>query len=259
MMAEDSSEEAGEPRTAATLLGEHHQAFVEQGGDVTVTVEKEVGELDVGDQDLRSADSRHRERLRRALVVLLRLALLAAVVAALGFLSRATGLKDRFSLERLQDFFQGGGPGRRALSLVLFVAAFCVGEVIQVPAPLFIWVAALSFGRWLGAMYSYVGAVFAVMTSFLLVRSIGGQPIRKIPWPFFNRILDMVENKPVQAVALIWLLFWCVPWVNYIMAMSSVKFRDYVLGSIIGLVVPIFTFALLFDSLMPAFRLIFGF
>mmetsp|Transcript_26505 Transcript_26505/g.88786 ORF Transcript_26505/g.88786 Transcript_26505/m.88786 type:complete len:253 (-) Transcript_26505:218-976(-) len=198
-------------------------------------------------------------RLWKAAATAGRLLLLALVVALIGYLSRRSGLREHFSIEALRASLQGQGLRGRLVGLAIFVAAFCVGEIIQVPAPVFIWVSALAYGRWMGALYSYIGAVFAVLTSFLMVRSIGGQPIRKVAIPAFSRLMDMVEDRPVRAVALIWLLFWCVPWVNYVIAMSPVKLRDYFLGSVLGLIVPVGGLGLLFDTLMPLLQAVFGF
>jgi len=55
----------------------------------------------------------------------------------------------------------------------------------------------------------------------------------------------------VCAVIVLRLALWMAPPVNYLLAMSSVTFRDYALGSAIGLAPPVVAIALFFDWFLP--------
>ncbi len=68
--------------------------------------------------------------------------------------------------------------------------------------------------------------------------------------PIFRRILDRLVTQPIRTVALLRLIFWMAPPLNYALAMSNVRYRDYLVGSAIGLTVPIAGVSLFFDWLL---------
>jgi uncharacterized membrane protein YdjX (TVP38/TMEM64 family) len=59
----------------------------------------------------------------------------------------------------------------------------------------------------------------------------------------------------VRSVALSRLVFQTVPALNYVLAMSGVKFRNYLLGTLLGLPVPIALYCVFFDYLATAFHI----
>ncbi|MCB9621848.1 MAG: DedA family protein, partial [Sandaracinus sp.] len=61
------------------------------------------------------------------------------------------------------------------------------------------------------------------------------------------------ERRPVRVVALLRLILWMAPPLNYALAMSAVRFRDYVVGSALGLILPIAAAALFFDWVVATF------
>ena len=59
----------------------------------------------------------------------------------------------------------------------------------------------------------------------------------------------VAQERPVRSVALLRLVFWMFPPLNYALALSPVGLRDYVVGSALGLVLPLAVMAALFGSL----------
>jgi uncharacterized membrane protein YdjX (TVP38/TMEM64 family) len=181
----------------------------------------------------------------------IRLALVLVLLVALGAIGRASGVRRLLRVSTVRARMAGLGPGGHVLAVLAFVGAFCVGELLQVPAPLFILLAAVTWGRWLGALLSWLGALAAVVTSFLVVRAVGGRSLSALPSARVQRALAALERAPVRGIALIWTAFWVVPYVNYAIALTPVGLRDYVLGSAIGLVPPVCGLALAFDAILP--------
>lgn len=94
------------------------------------------------------------------------------------------------------------------------------GELLHLPGMFFfIVIARVVFGPALGFVLGYAGAVIAVTLSFVVARQL--------------------EAHPVQTTALLRLVLWLAPPLSYALASSNIRVRDHLLGSAIGLAVPV--------------------
>ncbi len=176
-------------------------------------------------------------------IQILRLVALAVVLVGIVVVARATGLSEQISVESLRAWMEGAG----LLGIGVFVAVFCLGELIHIPGMVFVAAAILAYGRLQGGALSYLAALVSVSVSFWVVRLVGGKPLAALKHRIFQRILAKLDNRPVLTVALLRMVFWLTPALNYALALSSLRFRDYLLGSALGLVLPIALAALLFE------------
>jgi uncharacterized membrane protein YdjX (TVP38/TMEM64 family) len=176
---------------------------------------------------------------------LLRLGLLAAVVAALIVVRYTTSFGASLSTARIRELVQHAG----AAGVGIFVIAFCAGELLHVPGIVFVAAAVLAWGRVAGGAAAYAAALVAVSLAFVVVRAIGGQPLGAIEQPRLRALLARVERRPILSIALLRLLFWLAPALNYALALSPVRYRDYAVGSALGLVVPVAAAAALSEIL----------
>ncbi|PKN58198.1 MAG: DedA family protein [Deltaproteobacteria bacterium HGW-Deltaproteobacteria-14] len=164
-----------------------------------------------------------------------RLGLLVALLGGLAAVGVATGLTRDLSVESLRGWMVGAG----ALGVIGFLAAFALGTLVQVPGMLFVAAAALAWGQIGGAIVAIAGALLAVTVSFLLVRAVGGRLLTEIRRPFLERLLARLDGAPIRTVAVLRLVFWVAPPLNYALAFSNVPLRAYVIGSAVGLLAPI--------------------
>ncbi|MAQ15325.1 MAG: DedA family protein [Sandaracinus sp.] len=176
----------------------------------------------------------------------LRLVLLGVFMAGLFVFGWASGWADHFTLEGIRDAIQSAG----AWGIFLFIGAFAVGELLHVPGVVFVAAAVLAYGELVGGITAYVGALVSVAVSFGVVRGVGGRALGSIGHPRVRKILDRLEERPVRVVALLRLILWVAPPLNYALALSPVRFRDYMVGSAIGLVIPLTLAALFLDWLV---------
>jgi uncharacterized membrane protein YdjX (TVP38/TMEM64 family) len=86
----------------------------------------------------------------------------------------------------------------------------------------------------------------SVSFGFVVVRAIGGQPLAAIKQPRVRALLDRLDRRPILTVALLRLIMWVAPALNYALALSSVRYRDFAIGSAIGLALPMALLAALF-------------
>ena len=189
---------------------------------------------------------------RTRAVLVARLGALVLLTAGLVALSRNSALRERLALKSRRAQLDAFGSTAPALAFGAYVVMFCGGELLHVPGVVFIVLGVLLFGRWGGFGAAFFGSVASVCFSFVVVRAIGGQPISAAPrWKRAAALVDAVAERPIAAVALLRLLLWVAPPVNYFLAMSAVSFRDYALGSALGLWPPVLAICLATDALLP--------
>ena len=167
------------------------------------------------------------------------------LVIGLVLVGRATGLDRLLDREQVRTLVESAG----ALGLLAYVAIFTIGQLLGVPGLVFVAAGILSYGKLYGAGASLLGAVVAVTVSFLIVRAVGGRPLGDVQKPFMRRVMARLDARPVRAIALLRMVFWLAPPVNYALALSRVRLRNFVLGSAVGMLVPIGIATFFFDWL----------
>lgn len=156
-----------------------------------------------------------------------------------------SGLRDHFSLEFVhQRFLENTFSG-----LLLFVLLFSLGNLIQIPGWIFLAAAVLALGRSWGGVATYVAASVSCTLTFLAIRFVGGDALRQLNNRIATRLLKRLDAAPISSVVLLRTLFQTVPALNYALALSGIKFRDYMIGTLLGLPLPIAVYCLFFDAL----------
>ncbi len=175
-----------------------------------------------------------------------RLLAFAAGLAALYAAGKASGLLDRLdSLEEVRALALSAGD----LGRLLFVIGFAVGELLHVPGMIFVGAGALAYGRAMGFVLSALGALLSVSLSFWVVRRLGGEYLAEVERPWLRRALAHLDRHPVRTVFFLRLFLWLAPSLNYALGLTRIRFRDYLLGSALGLTGPLLAATLLVDRL----------
>lgn len=177
-------------------------------------------------------------RYQRMFAVLLFLAVLFAAF-------ELSGLREHFSL----DFLRQRISEHVYSGLLIFVLLFCLGNLIQVPGWIFLAAAVLALGQMWGGIATYVAACVSCAFTFLSIRWIGGSALRKLDNKIVAHLLARLDAQPVRSVALLRVVFQTVPALNYTLALSGVGFREYLIGTLLGLPLPIFLYCVFFDYL----------
>lgn len=164
---------------------------------------------------------------------------------------RLTGLNEHFTLASLQQNILAN----RLEGLLVFVLLCALGNLIQIPGWLFLAAAVLTLGRELGGIATYVAACISCVATFLIIRFVGGDALRQLDNRLATYLLGRLDFRPIVSIVLLRMAFQTVPALNYALAMSGVRFRSYVIGTLLGLPLPILLYCLFFDYLAKALKL----
>lgn len=185
-------------------------------------------------------------QMKSTMPLLLRHRRLVGVVLFLGGLLavfQLSALRDHFSLAFLHDKILDN----EVSGLSIFVLLFSLGNLIQIPGLVFLAAAVLALGKTMGGVATYIAATISCVTTFLTIRTIGGDALRRLENPVAARILGRLDARPIASIFLLRVLFQTAPALNYALAMSGVKFRQYLAATLLGLPLPIALYCLFFD------------
>jgi len=156
-----------------------------------------------------------------------------------------SGLRDSFNLTYLRSTLNNN----IIIGLLLFSALFSLGNLIQIPGWIFLAAAVLTLGKFYGGLATYFAAVFSCITTYGLIKFIGQDALRGLESGVAKNLLNRLDRHPVSSVIGLRVIFQTVPVLNYTLALSGLKFRHYLAGTLLGLPVPIFFYCLFFDFL----------
>lgn len=175
-----------------------------------------------------------------------RIITLVVIMTTIFSITRYMGWDEYFHIVRLQQTVANAGY----FGYGIFILAFSLGLLVQLPGLGFVAVGVLAYGKVEGGLLAYFGGVTALLVSFVVVRSIGGQSLSKTENKFVVRTMAQLADFPLRTVILTRIFVQFNPPVNYALAMSNVSIRHYLVGSLIGLAPVIIVFTLLFDWLI---------
>ena len=178
---------------------------------------------------------------------------LLAVIAFLGLLLavfQLSGLRGNFNLAFLHQKFLDN----EVTGLLIFMALFALGNLIQIPGWIFLAAAVLSLGEAWGAVATYLGAMVSCVFTFWVIRLVGSDALRQVSGKWSGRLLGRLDAHPVRNIVLLRILLQTLPALNYALALSGVKFRSYLIGTALGLPLPIALYCIFFDHLARAFH-----
>jgi uncharacterized membrane protein YdjX (TVP38/TMEM64 family) len=156
-----------------------------------------------------------------------------------------SGLRCHFNLAFMRQVIEQHQIG----GLLLFVLLFSLGNLIQIPGWIFLAAAVLTLGQMWGGVVTYVAAVVSCALTFLTIRALGGDALRQLKNRLAVRILGELDARPIGSVALLRLLFQTAPALNYALSMSGIRFRSCLIGTLLGLPLPIALYCIFFGDL----------
>jgi uncharacterized membrane protein YdjX (TVP38/TMEM64 family) len=180
---------------------------------------------------------------RRNVLKIAAAVILVAAVAAIWFSplrEHLTRENVRAAVEQVRGVWYGP---------ILFALAFAAGCVFALPASVFVVSAGFIWGAVFGGIYSIIAGMLGATASFFLARFIGEGLLDR-----FGRIGRMVARQIDHAGFSSLLAIRFVPGipfavVNYGAGVTSVRYRDFFLSTLIGITPAMFVFSYCADAL----------
>jgi phospholipase D1/2 len=179
--------------------------------------------------------------------------LVIGTLSALALAWRYTPLRDYVNAESLAQASEGFAQSPFA-PLVVFVAFF-VGGLIMVPVTVMIAATGIVFGPLLGFFYALVGETLAAVGVYFLGRKLGRATVRRIAGKRINELSRRIAKRGLIAVVVVRALP-VAPFtiINLIAGASHISFRDFLLGTIIGMAPGTLVLVLFVDRIVAAVR-----
>lgn len=167
--------------------------------------------------------------LSRNRAALWRAAALVVIIAALIVVGFTVPLP---SVEEIRSAAQGAGW----LGAVVFVLGYGLVTLTPVPKNVVSIAAGLTWGLWLGVLLVYLGALIGAALAFALGRALGREAVERFTGARVARVDELLRERGVLSVIgarLVPILPFTV--VNYSAGLTSLRPRDYALGTAIGM------------------------
>jgi uncharacterized membrane protein YdjX (TVP38/TMEM64 family) len=151
-------------------------------------------------------------------------------------------------LEQMLMDLQAWVRNHEQAAFLVVTGFITAGILLSLPASILIMVAGFLFGLGGGFASVWIATFFASSLAFWIARSVARQwlehKIRRKP--VFMAIDRAIRRKGFLVVLLTRLVMILpFPALNYMLGLTSVRFRDYLAGTMIGMVPPLFLFVFL--------------
>ncbi len=170
---------------------------------------------------------------------------IVAFFVALYLMMEISGLRSQIAPGAIKEIFLR----HTVLGLFFFCLAYSVGNLVYIPGWIFLVGAVLALGKEWGGRASFLAALCSASISFVIIRSVGGTALRSLNNKWADRIFSHLDQRPIISVAILRLLFQTLPAINYALALTDLRFRHYMIGTLIGLPLPIFLYCYFFETI----------
>jgi uncharacterized membrane protein YdjX (TVP38/TMEM64 family) len=175
-------------------------------------------------------DSSHRRR-----AVLKAITFAVFLTAAIYFI-RFTSIKNYFTPEAINTMLEKVG----IWAPVLYIFIYALGVCLFVPGLILTGIGALLFGPYWGFIYIWFGAIIGASGAFFIGRTLGRDFASTVIGDRLKKYDDAIEINGFSIVLYLRLLYFPFTPMNFGMGLTKVRFRDYLLGTGVGIIVGTF-------------------
>lgn len=168
-------------------------------------------------------------------VTSLRIAAVVALLCGLVILGTRPTVRAYAEISYLRELTAGAGLE----GVLAFLSVWVVAYLMQIPGVVFVVAALVCWGTWVGGLVAFVGMTVSTSVNFWALRGVGGSPVSQLEYDFARRMLEKLDAHPIRTVVLLRLFFLVNPLVNLSLVLTDVRFRHYVVGSMVGFLVPL--------------------
>ncbi|MFB2839750.1 TVP38/TMEM64 family protein [Floridanema evergladense] len=138
---------------------------------------------------------------------------------------------------------------------IIYIVIYTIATILVMPSTALNLTGGAIFGPWLGTLWTSIGAIVAAIVAFIFARTSGREFVaRRLAGKWQAMDAEMQQGGLFYMFAI--RLLPIIPYglVNFAAGLTSIRFRDYLLGTILGTVPGILPFVLLGSSGLRAIR-----
>ena len=151
---------------------------------------------------------------------------------------RFTPVKEFLTAERLGNFLENAG----FLAPLAFIIVYAAGVCLFVPGTLLTALGAAIFGPYFGFLYVWVAAMLGSSLAFFIGRYLGRDFAASLIGDRLRKYDEAIERNGFATVLYLRLVYFPFTPMNFGMGLTRVRFRDYLLGTALGIIVGTFIF-----------------
>ena len=176
--------------------------------------------------------------------ILKAIALVAFIIAAI-LLIRFTPVKNYLTADALGGFLEGAG----LWAPVVYMMLYAVGVCLFLPGTLLTGLGAAIFGAYWGFLYVWIGAMMGASAAFFIGRTLGREFAASLIGEKLKKYDDAIERNGFATVLYLRLVYFPFTPMNFGMGLTKARFRDYVAGTGLGIIVGTFIFTFFIGTL----------
>jgi len=170
--------------------------------------------------------------------------LLIFIVAAI-LLLRFTPIKTYLTTEALGRFLESAGFWAPLVFILIYTAGVC----LFLPGTLLTGLGAAIFGAYWGFVYVWFGAMAGASAAFFIGRTLGREFASSLIGDKLKKYDDGIERNGFATVLYLRLVYFPFTPMNFGMGLTKVHFRDYFIGTGLGIIVGTFIFTFFIGTL----------
>jgi uncharacterized membrane protein YdjX (TVP38/TMEM64 family) len=171
--------------------------------------------------------------------------ILLAFITLAVLIVRFTSLKEFLTEEAAGRFLKASG----FWAPLLFVLFYGAGICLFVPGTLLTGLGAAIFGAYRGFLYVWVGAMLGAGAAFWIGRTLGREFAASLIGDRLKKYDDAIERNGFATVLYLRLVYFPFTVMNFGMGLTRVRFRDYFLGTALGIIIGTFIFTFFIGTL----------
>ena len=177
-----------------------------------------------------------------------------AVIKVIGFafficaallLFRFSSLSNYLTAAALESFLEKAGIWAPVLFILIYAAGIC----LFLPGTLLTGLGAALFGPYWGFVYVWIGAMIGSSAAFFIGRTLGRDFAASLVGGKLKKYDDAIEKNGFATVLYLRLIYFPFTPMNFGMGLTKVRFRDYVWGTGLGIMVGTFIFTFFIGTL----------
>jgi uncharacterized membrane protein YdjX (TVP38/TMEM64 family) len=171
---------------------------------------------------------------------------IAASVAAVRF----TPIRSYLTPEGLGRFLAMAGFWGPAIFVLVYAAGVC----LFVPGTLLTTLGGAIFGAYEGFLYVWIGAMLGASAAFWIGRTLGRELAASLIGDRLKKYDEAIERNGFATVLYLRLIYFPFTPMNFGMGLTRVRFRDYFLGTALGIIVGVFVFTFFVGTVRDVWR-----